>query len=41
VTLEGKVGELLRVTNLPAGTRVVIDPPAALEDGRVVAVLKK
>lgn len=41
VTLEGKVGELLRVGGLPVGTRVVIDPPAALEDGRVVAVLKK
>jgi hypothetical protein len=41
VTLEGRVGELLRVSGLPVGTRVVIDPPAALEDGRVVAVLKK
>lgn len=41
VTLDGKVGELLRVTNLPPGTRVVLNPPQALTDGHAVAAVKK
>jgi RND family efflux transporter MFP subunit len=41
VSTDGKVGDLLRVTNLPPGTRVVINPPAELADGRAVAAMKK
>lgn len=41
VTTDGKLGDLLRVTNLAPGTRVVIDPPAELADGRAVAAMKK
>lgn len=37
----GKVGDLVRVDALAAGTRVVINPPAKLADGRVVAAAKK
>lgn len=41
VTTDGKVGDLLRVTNLAPGTRVVINPSAELADGRAVAAMKK
>ncbi len=41
VTIDGKVGDLLRVTNLAPGTRVVINPPEKLDDGRAVSAMKK
>jgi RND family efflux transporter MFP subunit len=41
VTLDGKLGELLRVTNLAPATRVVINPPEKLADGQPVAPAKK
>jgi HlyD family secretion protein len=41
VTLGGKVGDLVRVDALAAGTRVVINPPEKLADGRAVASTKK
>lgn len=41
VTLGPKVGDLVRVDNLAPGTRVVISPPANLDDGKLVAPAKK
>jgi RND family efflux transporter MFP subunit len=41
VTLGPKVGDLVRVDNLAPGTRVIINPPAGLDDGKPVAAAKK
>lgn len=41
VTAGERVGDLLRVEGLAPGTRVVVNPPADLADGRAVAALKK
>lgn len=41
VTLGPKVGDLIRVDNLPPGTRVIINPPAGLDDGKAVSAAKK
>jgi hypothetical protein len=36
-----KIGDLVRVEGLAPGTRVVIDPPPDLADGRSVAAARK
>ena len=41
VTVGGTLGDLVRVDGLSPGTRVVINPPEKLADGRAVAAAKK
>jgi HlyD family secretion protein len=41
VQLGARVGDLVRVNNLPPGTRVVINPPEKLGDGHLVTAQKK